>query len=87
MDLVTVTLDLTTEGRVALAAHGRSRGKRADLWRYNEIFGEANSDLAPHDAAAHLLLVALQDRPRTLEALSLGLRGHTLWEDVELPLD
>jgi hypothetical protein len=86
LNRVEVVLEFGTRGTVALEAHGRSATKRGNLWTYRETFGSANSDLAPHDAAAHLLLVSLQDRPRSRELLDLALGGYGLWEDQPLPL-
>lgn len=85
VDRISVTLNLQAGGVVQLHAEGRSQGKRAALWTYNELFGPANSSLAPHDAAAHLLLVCLQDRPRSRDELDRCLRGGATWENVELP--
>lgn len=85
LETVTITLNLLPGSQVDLSATGRSSGKRSALWSYSEHFGPANSSLAPHDAAAHLLLVCLQDKPRCLEDLERSLRGGAMWDEVELP--
>lgn len=85
LDRLDLTLAWPQAGVTELQAVGRSSSRRRALWTYTEGFGPANSDLAPHDAAAHLLLICQQDRPRTRALLDFALRGGSLWEDQELP--
>lgn len=85
LDRITVELELLKGGHTVLRAHGRCESKRASLWTYTERWGPSNSTLAPHDAAAHLLLVCCQDRPVTLDQLEHGLCGGVSWDEPELP--
>lgn len=84
LDEVQVVLQFLKGGEVQVTAVGRSHGQRADLWRHSETVGGDDSPLAPADIAHHMLLVAHQDRPRSLEAFQTGLVGGG-WEDVPLP--
>jgi hypothetical protein len=84
LDEAQVRLRFNQDGSVQVTAVGRSKGQRADLWRHSETVGSDESVLQPADIAHHMLLVALQDRPRSLEAFQAGLVGGG-WEDIPLP--
>lgn len=84
LEQVTVTVQFVKGGEVRVVASGRSSGQRADLWRHSEVIDGDESRLVVADHLHHMLLVALQDRPRSLEAFQRGLVGEG-WEDVPLP--
>ena len=69
-----------------LEASGTSSTQRGSLWSANEHWTreEASQGITPTDHVAHLLLVALQDRPVSAKALAECLGGPG-WEDVPLP--
>lgn len=68
---------------------GRASTKRANLWTYQEHFDievDAAKGYGIGDAAHHVTLVCVQDRPNTLERLNFALRGGLAWHQDELPL-
>lgn len=77
-------LDLTVElgGRLvgSATATGRSSIKRKALWVYKEVRTEHDNRYTLIDHLHHLLLVAEQDRPTSLEALEQGLCGGQGWQ-------
>lgn len=90
LEYVTIRLALPTHrnGRTArLEAHGRCETQRAALWSVSEMWSaeDHRAGLEPTDAAHHVLLCAMQDRPRDQYAMERSLTGQG-WEQLELPL-
>lgn len=69
-----------------LEVSGRSETSRAALWTVREQWlpPEVEAGLQPADAANHVLLTALQDRPDCQSALERQLAGGG-YQDVPLP--
>lgn len=84
LDRVLVDAQWCEDGSVQLIVTGRSSTQRADLWRHSEMVGPDEHPLTVSDIAHHMLVVALQDRPRSSEQFQRGLVGEG-WEDVPLP--
>lgn len=84
LDRVLVDLQLLENGSTQIVVTGRAHTQRADLWRHAETVGADQHMLTVSDIAHHMLLVALQDRPKTQQAFVDGLTGQG-WEDVPLP--
>lgn len=73
---------------VSIKAVGRASTRRAALWVYQETFNDeldAVKGYGPADAIHHIGLVAMQDRPNTLERLNFALSGGLSWCQDELP--
>lgn len=60
-----------------LTAQGYAETKRSTLWSFSDsyMYDAKGDEHAPLDQLRLLALVALQDRPASLAALELGLRG------------
>lgn len=73
--------------RAQLEVQGRCETQRASLWHVSESWSpeEHRAGLEPTDAAHHVLLCAMQDRPNSQTAIELSLTGQG-WEQLELPL-
>lgn len=70
-----------------IRASGRSDTKRGDLWTYVEAFDEEIDRAKGYgaaDALHHISLVALQDRPNTMDRLDFALRGGLAWHQESL---
>lgn len=70
-----------------MRAAGYSDTKRAALWHYHEAFDhvlDAEKGYGVGDALHHVALVALQDRPNSLDRLEFALRGGLAWEQAPL---
>lgn len=68
----------STNGRhTKVTASGWAETKNKALWTYTEMWDHFQGEhgLAPADAARHLLLAAIQDRPVTQDGLQMALRG------------
>lgn len=90
LEVVTLRLALPTNRngrRARLEAQGRSETQRQALWSVTESWTaeEHRAGLEPTDAAHHVLLCAMQDRPRDQYALERSLTGQG-WEQLELPI-
>lgn len=73
---------------VTIKAVGRASTKRAALWVHQELFNDeldAQKGYGPADALHHILLVAMQDRPNSVERLNFALSGGLTWCQDELP--
>jgi hypothetical protein len=81
---VLVDMHMDPDGAVTIVVTGRSNTQRADLWRHAETIAPGEHHLVASDVAHHMLVVALQDRPRTAQAFQDGLVGEG-WQDVPLP--
>lgn len=84
---VVVTLPSPENGHLtAVRILGETTTQRSSLWSESASWSadEVTNGLQPTDWVAHVLLVALQDRPSNQEALDNGLIGQG-WEDVALP--
>lgn len=82
---INVRLAETPTGTLAtLWGSGTCDRKRGTLWTYQETIGLDADRYSCHDLISHLVLVALQDRPTTEQALTRGLLGSA-WEQPELP--
>lgn len=84
LNRVLIDVQFTEHGGAQMVVTGRSNTQRADLWRHAETLGPDENELSVSDHAHHALIVALQDRPRTLEGFERGLVGEG-WQDVPLP--
>lgn len=84
LNRVLIDVQFTEEGSVQMNVTGRSNTQRADLWRHCETIGRDEHILTASDVAHHMLIVALQDRPRTKDAFERGLVGEG-WQDTPLP--
>lgn len=70
-----------------MRATGYSDTRRASLWHYHEAFDhvlDAEKGYGCADAAHHVALVALQDRPNSLDRLEFALRGGLAWEQGQM---
>lgn len=75
----------TPQGLLAtVSCHGHSATRRGSLWHHSETIPVMNDRYRATDLCHHLLLVALEDRPRNNTELTRGLIGAT-WEQPELP--
>lgn len=82
-----VRMDDGEGGSASLAAHGRSKTKRANLWSYQEFFDQTVDSAKGYslgDAVHHIVLVCQQDRPNTLERLNFALAGGISYVQDEL---
>lgn len=71
----------------SMVVQGWSRTQRSSLWSYSEKFDDpvhANA-LSIVDAAHHLLLIGVQDRPNAQELLDHLVKGGEKYEDQPLP--
>lgn len=84
LDRVQADLTINRDGSVQITVVGRSQGQRADLWRHSETVGADEHSLVPSDIVHHLLIVSLQDRPRSARAFREAVSGQG-WEDISLP--
>lgn len=80
LDRVELVLDLG--GRVPgdLTVTGRSSTKRRALWVYKSPAHSVDDRYSQIDCAHHVLLVAEQDHPRSLDRLEEGLCGGQGWQ-------
>lgn len=88
LEVVRLSLHLPTSRngrRARLEAQGTCSTQRASLWSVSETWTpeEHRAGLEPTDAAHHLLLCAMQDRPNGQYALERALTGQG-WEQLEL---
>ena len=70
-----------------MRATGYSDTKRAALWNYHEAFDSVLDNEKGYgvaDALHHVALVALQDRPNSLDRLQFALRGGLAWEQSQM---
>lgn len=84
---VVVNLPSPQNGHVtSVRVLGETSTQRATLWSESASWtaDEVTHGLQPTDWIGHVLLTALQDRPKDQEALDNGLTGQG-WEDVALP--
>lgn len=81
---IDMTLRIDPDGELSISAQGRADTKRTPLWSHEEHFRQERNDLSASDWVAHLVLVALQDRPTSAQALQDGLRGEG-WEQLPMP--
>lgn len=86
LESIHVTLDLTGKDGTVVTLSGRSSGKRGALWGHTEVFPLDATRLSMADTLAHLLAVALVDRPSTREGWKRVMVGGDHWEVPELPL-
>lgn len=90
LDSVEIKLHLyDEEGNpcASIAVHGRSNTKRANLWSYQEFFDPTVDSVKGYsvsDAISHIVLVAQQDRPNTLDRLRFALSGGLSYQQDEL---
>lgn len=90
LDRVQITLYLpqrVAEQEYSLRAVGISPMKATPLWTYQEAFDpelEEEKGYSVADAAHHIALVTVQDRPRTLKNLEFALRGGIAWEQGQM---
>lgn len=74
----------TSTNQVAVEAQAYSSTKRSPLWTIAEAF-PPRDQYGPADHLNHLVLVCLQDQPRSKADLESALRGGVAWEETELP--
>lgn len=70
-----------------MRASGHSDTRRAALWHYHEAFDstiDAEKGYGVADALHHVALVALQDRPSSLDRLQFSLSGGLAWEQGQM---
>lgn len=84
MDRVQVDVQLHRDGTTQISVTGRSEGQRADLWKHVETVAADEHSLVASDIVHHLLICAMQDRPRDHKQFAASVRGQG-WEDVALP--
>lgn len=85
--VITVVLPSPQNGHVtSIRALGETSTQRSSLWSESATWtaDEVAHGLQPTDWATHVLLTALQDRPKDQAALDTGLTGGG-FEDVPLP--
>lgn len=74
-------------GQFSLTAYGRSATCRESLWSIQETWttAEVRSGLPPSEAAAHVLLTAIQDSPSSQRQMEACLVGEG-WTQPQLDL-
>lgn len=84
LDRMTQTLHLGRDGLIKLQAQGWSENQRKALWTTSEEWQGDDPVYGPSDAAHHLVLAILQDRPNTQERLFFSLNGGIGWVEEEM---
>ena len=90
LDRVEITVNLATsaiDGSIGFQAVGRAMSKRSALWTYHESFGQdvdREKGYGIGDAASHVVLVCVQDRPNSLDRLDFALQGGLSYGDEEM---